>query len=102
MKTKIPLLVAALVVGLPMAASAFTLDAVGYDGGELSLNPATVSVPGYGMLIFETALGMPLVVNSGYENSHEVGHPLLRFDPNDSVKITFDGVPSAFALRRRR
>jgi hypothetical protein len=91
MKTKNPLILAAFVAGLSMAASAFTLDAVGYEGGELSLNPAAVSVPGYGMLIFESALGMPLVVNSGYENADGVGDPLLKFDPNDSVKITFDG-----------
>jgi hypothetical protein len=91
MKIKIPLIVAAFVAGLPMVACAFTLDAVGYEGGELSLNPALVSVPGYGVLVFETALGMTLVVNSSYENASGVCGPLLKFDPNDSVKITFDG-----------
>ena len=48
MKMKIPL-IAALVAGLPMASSAFTLDAVGYEGAELSLNPVSVFVPGYGI-----------------------------------------------------
>ena len=91
MKIKIPLIVAAFVAGLPTVASAFTLDAVGYEGGELSLNPALVSVPGYGVLVFETALGMTLVVNSSYENASGVGGPLLKFDPDDSVKITFNG-----------
>ena len=91
MKMKIPLLIAALVVGMPMASSAFTLDAVGYEGGELSLNPVSVFVPGYGVLIFEAAVGTTLVVNSAFANDNGFGGPSLNFDQNEAVKITFNG-----------
>ncbi|MEY3896842.1 MAG: hypothetical protein RLZZ214_2362 [Verrucomicrobiota bacterium] len=92
MKMNIPL-IAALVAGLPMAASAFTLDAVGYEGSELSLNPVSVFVPGYGELIFEAAVGSTLVVNSAYQNDNGFGGPSLSFDQNEAVKITFNGLP---------
>lgn len=91
MKTKIAL-IAALAVGMPMAASAFTLDAVGYSGSELSLNPVSIFVPGYGELIFEAMNGSSLVVNSAYENDNGFGGPSLNFDPNETVKITFTGL----------
>lgn len=92
MKIKIPL-IAALVAGLPMASSAFTLDAIGYEGSELSLNPVSVFVPGYGELIFEAAVGSVLVVNSAYRNDVGLGGPSLSFDQNEAVKITFNGLP---------
>jgi hypothetical protein len=91
MKMKIPLLIAVLVAGLPLASSAFTLDAVGYDGGELSLNPVSVFVPGYGAVIFEAAVGTTLVVNSAFANDNGFGGPSLNFDQNEAVKITFNG-----------
>jgi hypothetical protein len=92
MKMKFPLM-AALVIGLPMASSAFTLDPVGYEGSELSPDPLSISVPGYGELIFEAAVGTVLVVSSAYENDNESGGPSLSFDQNEAVKITFNGLP---------
>jgi hypothetical protein len=87
------LLLAALVAGSPMASSAFTLDAVGYEGGELSLSPMSIFVPSYGMVIFEAVLGSTLVVTtSAYENDNGFGGPSLRFDQNDAVRITFGGL----------
>ncbi len=91
MKMKIPLL-AVLLAGLPCAASAFTLDAVGYGGSELSLNPVSVFVPGYGELIFEAAVGSAIVVNSAYENDNGFGGPSLSFDQNEAIKVTFNGL----------
>ncbi len=91
MNMKLPLL-AALVAGLPMASSAFTLDAVGYEGAELSLSPLSIFVPGYGLVIFEAALGTSLVVNAAYENDSGFRGPSLSFDQNDAVKITFGGL----------
>lgn len=91
MKLKIPLL-AALLAGLPMASSAFTLDAVGYEGSELSLNPLSIFVPGYGFVIFEAVPGSTLVINSAYENDNGFGGPSLSFDQNEAVKITFGGL----------
>jgi hypothetical protein len=91
MNMKLPLL-AALVAGSPMASSAFTLDAVGYEGAGLSLSPSSIFVPGYGIVIFEAAPGSALVVNSAYENDNGFRGPSLSFDQNDAVKITFGGL----------
>ena len=90
MKMKIPL-IAALVAGMPVISSGFTLDAVGYGGSELSLNPVSISIPGYGELIFEAAVGSTLVVNSAYQNDNGFGGPSLNFDQNDAIRITFNG-----------
>ena len=84
-------LVAALLIGLPAISGAFTLDAVGYGGSELSLAPYSVFVPGYGELVFEAAAGSSLIVNSAYQNDNGFGGPSLSFDQNESVKITFKG-----------
>ena len=75
---------------MPTLSSAFTLDAVGFGSSELSLSPQSVFVPGYGELIFEAAVGTPLVVNSAYENDNGFGDPSLSFDQNEAVKITFN------------
>ncbi len=91
MKMKIPL-IAALVAGMPVISSGFTLDAVGYAGSELSLNPVSVFVPGYGELIFEAAVGSVLVVNSAYQNDNGFGGPSLNFDQNEAIRITFNGL----------
>lgn len=91
MKMKTPLLLAALAAGFPAISSGFTLDAVGYDGTGLSLNPVSVFVPGYGELIFEAAVGSSLVVNSAYQNDNGFGGPSLNFDQNDAIRITFTG-----------
>jgi len=90
MKMKIPLIVA-FAASIPAIASGFTLDAVGYDGFELSLNPLSVFVPGYGELIFEAAPGTVIMVSSAYENDGGFGGPSLDFDQNDAIKITFNG-----------
>jgi hypothetical protein len=91
MKMKIPL-IAAFVAGMPVISGGFTLDAVGFGGSELSLNPVSVFVPGYGELIFEAAVGSALVVNSAYQNDNGFGGPSLNFDQNDAIKITFNGL----------
>lgn len=85
-------LIAAFVAGMPVLSRAFTLDAVGYGGSELSHDPVTVFVPGYGELVFETAADTALVVNSGYGNDSGFEGSPLGFDPDDTVKITFSGV----------
>ncbi len=91
MKMKIPLL-AVLTACLPAISSGFTLDAVGYGGSELSLNPVSVFVPGYGELVFEAAVGSALVVNSAYQNDNGFGGPSLNFDQNEAIRITFNGL----------
>ncbi len=90
MKIKTPL-VAALLIGMQAISSAFTLDAVGYEGTEISTNPLSVFVPGYGELVFEAAVGSSLVVNSAYQNDNGFGGPSMSFDQNEAVKITFKG-----------
>jgi len=92
MKMKTPLL-AALVAGLPVMSSGFTLDAAGYEGAGISLNPLSVCVPGYGEVIFEAPDGLTLVVNPGYENDQGFRGSSLSFDQNEAVKITFNGTP---------
>ncbi len=71
--------------------SAFTLDAVGYEGGVLEQVPVSIYVPGYGELVFQAAVGSSLVVNSAYLNDNGFGAPSLSFDQNEAVKITFNG-----------
>jgi hypothetical protein len=85
-------LIAALLLGIPTISGAFTLDAIGYEGGELSDNPVSIFVPGYGELIFQAAIGSVLVVNSAYQNDNGFGGPSLNFDENESIKITFNGL----------
>ncbi|MES2660069.1 MAG: PEP-CTERM sorting domain-containing protein [Verrucomicrobiota bacterium] len=85
-------LVAALLLGMPAISSAFTLDFAGYQGGDLSTNPVSIFVPGYGELVFQAAVGNTLVVNSAYENDNGFGGPSLNFDQNDAIKITFNGL----------
>lgn len=90
MKMKTPL-VAAMFLTVVSSVHAFTLDAVGYEGGVLELNPFSVFVPGYGEIVFEAAPGSSLVVNSAYQNDNGFGGPSLSFDENEAVKITFTG-----------
>jgi hypothetical protein len=91
MKTKSLLVTAAFAAGTSISSQAFTLDAVGYEGGELAPAPWSVSVPGYGELIFETAADSPLVISSSYENPQDGSVPIIRFDQNDAIQITFNG-----------
>ena len=90
MKMKTPL-IAAMFLTVVSSVQAFTLDAVGYEGGILEQNPFSVFVPGYGEIVFEAAPGSSLVVNSAYQNDNGFGGPSLSFDENESVKITFTG-----------
>ncbi len=90
MKTKTAL-VAVLLGLVPATGSAFTLDAVGYEGGVLSRNPFSVFVPGYGELVFETGPNSSLVVDSAYRNDNGFGGPSLNFDQDESVRIIFNG-----------
>lgn len=85
------LLVAALFSANISYSNAFTLDAVGYEGGVLESNPFSIFVPGYGELVFEAVNGSSLVVNSAYQNDNGFGGPSLSFDENESVKVTFNG-----------
>lgn len=85
------LLVAALFGANLTVGSAFTLDAVGYEGGTLENNPFSIFVPGYGELVFEAVNGSSLVVNSAYQNDNGFGGPSLSFDENEIVKVTFNG-----------
>jgi hypothetical protein len=85
------LLVAALFSATLTVGSAFTLDAVGYEGGTLENNPFSIFVPGYGELVFEAVNGSSLVVNSAYQNDNGFGGPSLSFDENEIVKVTFNG-----------
>lgn len=90
MKMKAPLIAAALLV-VASSAQAFTLDAVGYEGGVLEQSPFSVFVPGYGEIVFQASIGAALVVNSAYQNDNGFGGPSLSFDQNEAVKITFNG-----------
>lgn len=90
MKLKIPLL-AVLIAGVPCVSSAFTLDAVGYGGSELSSNPVSVFVPGYGQLTFEALNGSALPVSSAFLNDNGSGGPSLNFDQNEAIRVTFNG-----------
>lgn len=85
------LLVAALFGATLSVGSAFTLDAVGYEGGVLESNPFSIFVPGYGELVFEAVNGSSLVVNSAYQNDNGFGGPSLSFDQDEVVKVTFNG-----------
>lgn len=85
------LLVAASFGATLTIGSAFTLDAVGYEGGVLESNPFSIFVPGYGELVFEAVNGSSLVVNSAYQNDNGFGGPSLSFDENEVVKVTFNG-----------
>ena len=85
------LFVAALLGASLSAGHAFTLDAVGYEGGILESNPFSVFVPGYGELVFEAVNGSSLVVNSAYQNDNGFGGPSLSFDENEIIKVTFNG-----------
>ena len=88
MKTLIPWFAAVSAIAVNVS-SAFTLDAVGYQGGELPLNPLSIFVPGYGEVVFEDCLGSMLVVESAYQNSSSFDPQTLRHDPADDVKIIF-------------
>jgi hypothetical protein len=86
-----PALVVACLGIMPALSNAFTLDAVGYDGSELSRAPYSVFVPGYGEMVLETDNETSLVVHSAYRNDSGFAGPSLSFHPGDAVKITFDG-----------
>ncbi len=96
MSMKSPLIIA-LATSIPAICGGFTLDAVGYDGAGLSLNPLSVHVPGYGELILAAPEGTTIMVNSAYGNDSEFGGPSLDFDQNDAIKITYNGKSPADA-----
>ena len=70
---------------------AFTLDAAGYEGGDMAKDPFSVLVPGYGEVVFESDLGAPLVVDPAYGNGKGFKGASLRFNPQDAVKISSPG-----------
>ncbi len=67
---------------------AFTLDAAGYEGGDLARDPMSLRVPGYGEVVFESGIGAPLVVTSGYQSVAALGASALIFNEQDAVKIS--------------
>ncbi len=81
----------AALIGTSSLSHAFTLNAVGYDGGVLAQNPEAITIPGYGELIFEAIDSASLVVNSAYQNDDGSAAPSLNFQAGDAVKITFSG-----------
>ena len=89
MKMTTPLL-ATLLGMMVSVGSAFTLDAIGYEGDMLARDPFSVFVPGYGEIVFEAGPDSSLVVSSAFENDNCSAGPSLCFDPNESVKIIFD------------
>lgn len=94
MKINVPL-IAALAFAIPAISDGFTLDAAGYvglGGTDLTLNPVSVFVPGYGELVFEAAIGSSIIVNSAYQNDNGFGGPSLSFDQNEAIRITFKGL----------
>ena len=94
MKLKTPLL--AVLFGIPLSVgNAFTLDAVGYSGGNLEPMPFSVFVPCYGEVMFETGSDSALVVSSAFEEKDGFGGEALSFDKTDAVRIIFDDKPSA-------
>jgi hypothetical protein len=90
MKRTFVLVAAAVIVSIHLS-SAFTLDAVGYNGSELAQTPASIFLPGYGELIFEAAEDNILVVSSAYQNDNNSVGPELSFDEKDTIKITANG-----------
>lgn len=86
-----PAFVAALIGFAPVIGHAFTLDAVGYEGGVFTNSPVSIFVPGYGELVFQASIGSSLVVDSAYRNDNGFGGPSFNFDENEAVKITFNG-----------
>jgi MYXO-CTERM domain-containing protein len=68
---------------------AFSLDAVGYEGGDLAPCPLTMMVPGYGELVLESDQGLMLVLNPAYSNGACCVAPPLKFDQADAVKVSF-------------
>ncbi len=87
-------LIVALVIGMRPAASGFTLDAVGYEGGGLRASPLSMWVAGYGEVVFESELDTALVVHSAYQNDLVSELPELGFQPHQAVRIVFKGLGS--------
>ncbi len=86
MNIKIPLW-AALVAGFPLVASGFTLDAVGYQGSELALNPPSIFLPGYGEVVFDSGSEDPIGVNPAYQNVSDPAGTIPVFHPSQAVRI---------------
>jgi uncharacterized protein (TIGR03382 family) len=87
MKTKLPLWMALLLGAASAGCQGFTLDIAGYEGAEITQNPQSIFVPGYGELIFETGVGSALVVNSAYLNDNGFSAQALGFDQDETLKI---------------
>lgn len=82
-------LIAVLAAGVPLSSSAFTLDAVGYDGAGLSPTPVMLFIPGYGEVILETANDSEIVLISAYLNGDGIGGAAVKFDPSEAIQIRF-------------
>lgn len=89
MKLNLPLF-AALLAMIPIAGNAFTLDAAGYDGGELPQDPAAIEIVGYGEVVFEAVDDEAIMVSSGYLYDTLPPNPDLDFDPAKTVRIVLN------------
>lgn len=68
---------------------AFSLDAVGYEGGDLTPCPLTMMVPGYGEVVLESDQGLMMVLNPAYSSGGCCVAAPLKFDQADCVKVSF-------------
>lgn len=78
-----------LTAALAPLCGAFSLDAVGYEGGDLAPCPLTMMVPGYGEVVLESDQGLMLVLNPAYASGGCCAAAPLRFDQADAVKVSF-------------
>lgn len=93
MKFRTSLIVAMLAL-MPCFCGAFTLDAVGYSGSELSSAPYSMFVPGYGEIVFQTGPSDAITLVSAFINDSGSGAPSVDFDESESVKITYNNAPA--------
>lgn len=86
--------IALLFGALLSTGDAFTLDAAGYQGGDLARDPLSLRVAGYGEMVFESDRGAPLVVTSGYESVSVPRAIPLNFELREVVKLSVSGKAS--------
>jgi hypothetical protein len=82
-------LIAVLTAGIPLGASAFNLDAVGYDGSRLSPTPLILLIPGYGEVLLDTSNDREIMLVSAYQNGDGIGGSSVKFHPSEATQIHF-------------
>jgi hypothetical protein len=68
---------------------AFTVDAIGYEGGEWARDPISMWVHGYGQVVLEDAAAV--VIESAYSSCGDFHAAPLHFDKGEAVRISLDG-----------